>query len=90
MSAVYDRLRGLGGGRKLVALGEVGSIPDPALTRAYHADWNYFVTWGGGFLTDGQANSLEFLRRAYADPHVITLDEVGDFKHHACPHHARP
>ncbi|MFI5837216.1 glycosyl hydrolase [Micromonospora sp. NPDC051300] len=81
VSGSYDRLVDLGGDRKLVALGEVGSIPDPQLTRAYRADWSWFVTWSGGFLTDGISNSLDFLRRIYRDdPHVLTLDELGDWK----------
>jgi hypothetical protein len=80
VSGPYERLVDLGRDRKLVALGEVGSIPDPELTRAYHADWSFFVTWSGGFISDGQSNSLPFLTKVYTDPHVITLDELGDFK----------
>ncbi|GAA3232738.1 glycosyl hydrolase [Dactylosporangium siamense] len=85
VSGTYDRLKSLGQDRKLVALGEVGAIPDPVLTQAYRADWSWFVTWGGEFLTGGQHNSLDFLRRVYADPAVITLDELGDFKHQPGP-----
>ncbi|MFI1192324.1 glycosyl hydrolase [Micromonospora sp. NPDC020750] len=82
LSGSYDRLVSLGGDRKLVALGEVGPIPDPELTRVYRADWSWFVTWSGDFLTDGRWNSLDFLRRVYRDdPHVLTLDELGDWKH---------
>ena len=80
VSGTYERLVTLGGDRVPVALSEVGAIPDPALTRAYQADWSYFVTWGGEFASGGSQNSLDFLRSLYADPHVITLGEVGDFK----------
>ncbi|MCG5217874.1 glycosyl hydrolase [Streptosporangium soli] len=80
VSGPYERLVALGQDRKPVALGEVGSIPDPELTRAYHADWSFFVTWSGGFISDGVSNSLPFLKKVYTDPHVITLDELGDFK----------
>jgi hypothetical protein len=82
LSGQYEKLVDLSGNRKLVALGEVGSIPDPALARAYHAHWSFFVTWSGSFVQDGQHNSLEFLKRVYQDPHVITRDELGDFKNH--------
>ncbi|NYI08256.1 glycosyl hydrolase [Allostreptomyces psammosilenae] len=82
VSASYDALVELGGDRKLVALGEVGSIPDPALLQAYQADWMWFVTWSGDFISGGQHNSREFLQRLYADPYVTTLDELGDFKHY--------
>ncbi|MBB5808932.1 hypothetical protein F4560_008700 [Saccharothrix ecbatanensis] len=37
----YDRFVQLGGDRKLVALGEVGSISDPDLVRAYEARWSW-------------------------------------------------
>ncbi|MFJ6214722.1 glycosyl hydrolase [Streptomyces sp. NPDC092296] len=81
VSATYDQLLSLGHDGKLAALAEVGSIPDPELTRAYQADWSWFTTWSGDFLTDGNSNSLDFLKRVYDDSRVITLDELGDFKH---------
>ncbi|WP_405014677.1 glycosyl hydrolase [Kitasatospora sp. NBC_01539] len=81
VSGTYDRLVALGRDTKPVALGEVGTIPDPDLLRAYRADWSWFVTWSGGFLTDGASNSQDFLKRVYNDPYVVTLDELGDFKH---------
>ena len=82
VALTYDRLLSLTGDTKIAALAEVGTIPDPDLTRAYQADWSYFVAWSGSFVTDGASNSVDFLKRVYNDPHVITLDEVGDFKHY--------
>jgi glycosyl hydrolase family 26/carbohydrate binding protein with CBM35 domain/cellulose binding protein with CBM2 domain len=80
VSTQYEQLVALGGDKKLVALSEVGTTPDPELMRAYQAHWSYFVPWGG-FVQDPVAHPLEFLRRIYHhDPHVITLDELGDFK----------
>jgi hypothetical protein len=49
--------------------------------HSYQADWSYFSTWSGGYLTDGTTNPLDFLERVYDDPDVITLDELGDFTH---------
>ncbi|WP_197289859.1 glycosyl hydrolase [Saccharothrix sp. NRRL B-16348] len=76
----YDRLVQLGGDKKLVALGEVGSIPDPDLIRAYEARWSWFVTWSGGFIQDGVTNPRDFVQRVYTHANVITLDELPDFK----------
>lgn len=45
VSASYNSLVALGQDQKLVALAEVGPIPDPDLLQAYNADWSYFVTW---------------------------------------------
>ncbi|WP_447001852.1 glycosyl hydrolase [Saccharothrix isguenensis] len=76
----YERLVELGGDRKLVALGEVGSIPDPDLVRAYEARWSWFVTWSGSFIQDGVTNPRDFVQRVYDHANVITLDELPDFK----------
>lgn len=87
VSDTYEKLVTLTADTKPAALSEVGPVPDPALMRAYRADWSWFLTWGGDFLTDGKTNPVEFLRTVYEDPHVITLDELGDFKHHGLTHH---
>ncbi|UCM91390.1 glycosyl hydrolase [Streptomyces marincola] len=82
VSGTYDRLVELGQDAKLVALTEVGSIPDPDLLEAYRADWAWFVTWSGDFLTDGVSNPRAHLEHVYHHPRVVTLDELGDFKEH--------
>jgi hypothetical protein len=81
VSGTYDQLVDLAHDSKPAALAEVGSIPDPDLMHSYQADWSYFSTWSGGYLTDGTTNPLDFLERVYDDPDVITLDELGDFTH---------
>lgn len=80
VSATYEKLIELGGDRKLIALTETGSIPDPELLRAYEADWSWFTTWSGEFIQDGQHNPPDFLDRVYNDPGVITLDELGEWR----------
>jgi mannan endo-1,4-beta-mannosidase len=80
VALTYDKELSLTGDTKVAALSEVGTIPDPDLLRAYQADWSYFVAWAGSE-QDTASNSLDFLKRVYADPYVITLDELGDFKH---------
>lgn len=45
VSARFNDLITLGQNKKLIALSEVGEIPDPDLLQVYHADWSYFVTW---------------------------------------------
>ncbi|MET9254132.1 glycosyl hydrolase [Streptomyces sp. NPDC003717] len=80
VALTYDKELALTGDTKPAALSEVGTVPDPDLLRAYRADWSYFVTWAG-YEQDAAANSLDFLKRVYADRYVITLDELGDFKH---------
>ena len=37
-------------GQKLIALGENGPIPDPALMTRDKAGWLFFTTWTGNIL----------------------------------------
>lgn len=72
----FDNLVVLVNDKKLVALTENGSIPDPDLMKAYGANWSWFVTWEGEYLTGGKHNSEQILNKIYNHPDVITLDEL--------------
>lgn len=74
----YENLAALVKNKKLVALTENGSIPDPDLMKAYGVNWSWFGTWEGEYLTDGKHNSQEFLNKIYNHPDVVTLDELPD------------
>lgn len=78
-ATAFRRFRDFTGGRKLVVMSENGPIPDPDQLFADGADWGYFCTWYGGFITgEGNAsNPVDFVRRVYDHPRVITLDEMG-------------
>lgn len=78
VSGKYDELVSLVQDKKLVALTENGPIPDPELLEKYHADWSWFCTWDGDFLTDGKKNSLDHIKKVYNDKRVLTLDELPD------------
>ncbi|MEK0315796.1 glycosyl hydrolase [Cohnella sp. 56] len=80
LSSVYDSINTLGQNRKLVALAENGPIPDPDLLPVYHADWSWFMTWPGDFLTDGVQNSHDHLVHVFNSPYVITKDELPNIK----------
>ncbi|WP_426455011.1 glycosyl hydrolase [Paenibacillus sp. S-38] len=76
----YDQLVALGGNRKLIAMTENGSIPDPDLMSIYHTDWSWFCTWEGSFLTDGTTNTAAHLKEVYNHAKVLTLDELPNLK----------
>lgn len=73
---------------KLVALTENGSIPDPDAMIEDGAVWSYFTTWNDAagrkdeenFWSGKLHNSLEFRKRVYNHPYVLTLDELPSFK----------
>lgn len=75
---MYDSLIALVQDKKIVAISENGPIPDPDKLVAYHADWSWFCTWGGGFISDGSSNSLDHVKQVYNCDYVITSVE----KHH--------
>lgn len=81
VSSTYDTVISIVKDKKPVTLSEVGSIPDPDLLQVYHADWSYFVTWGGEFINDNSHNPISFLKKVYNSTYVITLNEVGNFKY---------
>ena len=72
----HDDLQALAGD-KLLALGEVGQLPDP---DSYHSqpNWSWFMVWGY-FINSQKTDSLPSetaVRRIYDDPRTLTLDEI--------------
>ncbi|KAL4994838.1 putative mannan endo-1,4-beta-mannosidase E [Aspergillus recurvatus] len=75
--AEYQALQDLTGDfTKLIALGEVGNIPDPELMAKDGAHWAYWVTWNGDFIRGETKNPMEFKKEVYSSKLVYTLDEV--------------
>lgn len=82
MSGSWRSLLRTYSGRKLVALGETGTLPDPALERRLGIRWSYTTLWSGQFL---RGMPLERLRTVYSDPDVVTRDELPDLRHYQTP-----
>ncbi|KAI1111152.1 carbohydrate-binding module family 35 [Nemania sp. NC0429] len=76
MSAQYNSLIDLGKDTKLIAAAEVGSVPLPALLKAYEAHWAWFCTWGDTFINNEDYNPADVLKQIYNDDYVLTLDEI--------------
>ena len=66
--------------RKLVALTETGTLLDPDRARAYGTWWSWFCAWQGQYIRE---QPLDFLRRVYTDPDIITRDELADWYSYA-------
>nr|AXG24385.1 endo-1,4-beta-mannanase [Westerdykella sp.] len=80
ISATYNNLVSLTKDTKMIAAAEVGSVMDPAQLQAYRADWVYFCTWEGDFISGGQWNSVDFLKKVFNDPYVLNLDKIQGWK----------
>ena len=74
----YQQMRDFKSGRKVVAMSENGSIPDPDTMFTEGAGWAFFCTWNG-FENDTSRNSVAFLQKVYNHAKVITLDELPAF-----------
>ena len=77
-NAQYDRLMVLSDNRKVIALAENGSIPDPDLAESLGAFWSWFCVWNGYFIRDW--NSVAHLQKVYHHPRVLTLEDLPDLR----------
>lgn len=77
---IFDELNKMTRGQKLIALGENGPIPDPALMKKENAGWLFFTTWSGSILFD--KTTPEELRAYYNNPYVLNLGDLPDLKNY--------
>src|SRR6185295_14812476 len=70
-------------GRKMIALSESGTLPNPDLLNAYGIKWSYSSPWNWDYVktqyaqagySDAQIQSA--LQKLLSDPNVITLNEL--------------
>ncbi len=59
--------------RKLVALTETGTLPNPDNVRDFCTWWSWFSIWEGDFITNIDSS---YLISVYHDEDIITLDEL--------------
>lgn len=78
MSGEWENIRDASGGRKLITLSESGTLPDPDKIRTFATWWSWFAVWSGDKFI--RAVDTDFLKSVYADPDVITLDELPDWR----------
>ncbi|WP_207531839.1 glycosyl hydrolase [Desertivirga arenae] len=79
-SIEFNNMNALYGGKKMVALSECGSNPDPDNLVADAAAWSWFMTWYGDYTRMRTYNTLTLWKKIMAHPYVITLDEMPSLK----------
>lgn len=75
-SAMFDNLRNIFGGRKMLTMSENGTLPDPDMMKQMDAKWLYVCTWVGDFIFDGKNNSTDYINSFFNHNEVTTLDEL--------------
>jgi len=73
----FEKLKNLFGTTKMIALSENGSVPFPENIKADGANWSYFMSWYGNFVT--QANTNADWNTIMNDSYVITLEDMPDW-----------
>jgi len=77
---IFDELAQMTRGKKLIALGENGPLPDPKLLVSEKARWLFFTTWTGSILFE--KTTPEQLREYYNHPYVLNLADLPDLKNY--------
>lgn len=74
LSGSWEPLLKRFGGRKILALSEVGGAPDMDKMWRYGVRWSYFASWSGG--VGPKKMSDEALKRIYGDKRVVNSAEL--------------
>jgi hypothetical protein len=85
---IFDELNRMGRGRKLVALGENGPVPDIEQAVREKAGWLFFTTWSGSILFE--KTTREQLRQYYNHPHVLNLGDLPNLTRATAPGTGKP
>lgn len=67
----YNELVSATTGKKVVALAEVGYIPDIRLLEQSHTPWAYFMTWSKEFCIGEQYNKIDNLKSMYNSEYAV-------------------
>ena len=82
---MFDNMVGIQEGKKIIAMTENGTIPDPDKLQADKARWSWFMTWSDDFIMDGIMNESLHINKVYNHDYVITFDELPDFDSYVSP-----
>jgi len=78
-SAMFDNLRTIFKGKKMLTMSENGIIPDPAKMEKQEAKWLYNCTWVGDFVFEGKKNPPTHINYYFNHTNVTTLDELPEY-----------
>lgn len=77
MLSDWNELKDYYGDRRMIALTETGTLPDPAVITSYGIWWSWFSPWTDRFIRDIDP---VYIRQVYERDVVITRDELPDWR----------
>lgn len=83
--SLFDDMAGIHEGKKILAMSESGTIPDPDALDSEGARWSWFCIWSGSFILNGSTNEVAHIDKVYNHEYVITYDELPDFYNYESP-----
>ncbi len=72
-SEQYGRLKEATGGNKVMALAEVGIMPDINILEKSRIPWAYYMTWSKEWIIGEEHNKLNRLKEMYASNYSVKL-----------------
>jgi len=76
----FNKVKEIFGGKKLIALSECGSAPDPALMLEYGDMWSWFMPWNGDFTRSDSHNGAAWWQKFFTYDFVLTRDGMPELK----------
>ena len=76
----FNKVRKFSNGKKIIALSECGSVPDPAVMKEYGDMWSWFMPWNGDFTRADKYNGATWWNKYFSYDYVITRDKMPSLK----------
>ena len=76
----FNKVKDIFEGRKLIALSECGSAPDPGLMKENGDMWSWFMTWDGDYTRLDKHNGTSWWKKFFSYDYVITRDKMPSLK----------
>ena len=84
---LFEKALGYSETNKLIALAEVGVIPDPDLMRSDNSRWLFFALWNDVFVLNSlrsrlsdEYNDFDHIKYVMNDEWIVTFDELPDLE----------
>jgi mannan endo-1,4-beta-mannosidase len=72
----FNRVKEKFEGRKIIALSECGSVPDPSQMKIYGDVWSWFMPWNGDYTRSSLHNGSAWWSTFFSYSYVITRDKM--------------
>jgi mannan endo-1,4-beta-mannosidase len=76
----FNKVREFSNGKKIIALSECGSVPDPALMKEYGDMWSWFMPWNADYTRADKYNGAIWWNKYFSYDFVITRDKMPSLK----------